>query len=346
METQEQKQGMPQWLLDDNNARTGEYARNVSDEAFLRQINDHLKAEKPTISDEVKHPVIFFFGVPRCGKTFFSQLFNHYFDMGYPDNLIARFWRAPYFGIRLSQLLKSKFDSGSDFRSDFGKTTNLFDPHDFAYFWHEHLLKESHPYNFESARDRIDWKQLQNSLALFTQTFDKACLFKGVNPSYHMSLISKNIPKTFFIYLERDLVDSGVSLARARMKNYNDIEHWYGQNPSPEFFDKIKDLPWNEQIANQFQWLTNHYESELSKIDQDKYMRIKYKDFCNDPIGFFTKLQNKLDATMGQQLIRKGDIEKEMLVYSEHSQETPYYSELLEAFEKINLQARLEYARP
>ncbi len=345
METEELQQGMPQWLIDDNKARTGEYARNVSDEAFLRQINDHLKEEKPPISNEINHPVIFFFGVPRCGKTFFSQLFNHYFDMGFPDNLIARFWRAPYFGIRLSQVLKSKFDSGSDFRSDFGKTKNLFDPHDFAYFWHEHLIKESHPYNFEQVRDRIDWKQLQSSLALFTQTFDKACLFKGVNPSYHMSLISEHIPNTFFIYLERDLVDSGVSLARARMKNYNGLDHWYGQNPSPEVFEKIKDLPWNEQIANQFQWLTNHYESELSKMDSDKYIRIKYKDFCTDPTAFFDDLQTKLERAMGQRLIRKGDIDQEMLVYSEHNLETPYYSELLEAFEKINLKPRLDYGR-
>ncbi|MEM7161987.1 MAG: sulfotransferase [Bacteroidota bacterium] len=332
---------MPQWLLDDNAKRSQGYARDVGDEVFLRSLNDHLKNETPEFSDEIKHPIIFFFGVPRCGKTFFSQLFNHYFDVGYPDNLIARFWRAPYFGIRLSQLLKSKFDAGSDFQSDFGKTKNLFDPHDFAYFWHEHLLKDSHPYDFEAKRDYIHWEKLKKSMAVFSQTFDKPCLFKGVNPSYHMHLIAEHIPQAVFIYLERDLIDAGVSLARARMKNYDDLNHWYGQNPSPKVYHEIKNLSWADQIAHQFQWLTEHYEKELSQMDERRYFRVNYKDFCSDPMLFFTALQARLQEDFGLAMKVSGEVSIEMLVYSSHTEQTTYYTELAQAFERIQLPHRL-----
>ena len=341
METLEKELELPKWLQDDNNARNADYARNLNEENFLRELNEHLRQSSPQFSDSIATPVLFFFGVPRCGKTFFSQMLNHYFDLGFPDNLVARFWRAPYYGIRLSQLLKNKFDTGSDFQSDFGKTKNLFDPHDFAYFWHEHLRKDSHPYDFENARDQIDWEKLQSQLAIFSQCFGKACLFKGVNPSYHMSLMARKIPNTFFIYLERDLIDSAVSLARARVKNYSDINHWYGQNPSPEVFERLKNLPWNEQIAGQFKWLTQHFEKELSTMSRDRYIRVSYKDFCDNPTGFFQKLKAKISEKMNHELVQKAEVKEGSLIYSEHTEETEYYMELLEAFNKIDLMPRM-----
>lgn len=332
---------LPGWLLDDNKNRNKEYSRNVDDETFLRAMNAHLVEDMPDFSGEINHPIIFFFGVPRCGKTFFSQLINHYFDLGYPDNLIARFWQAPFYGIKLSQILKSKFNSSSDFTSDFGKTKNLFDPHDFAYFWHEHLLKESHPYDFQSAKQHINWKKLKNSLAVFSQSFGKACLFKGVNPSYHIAEFCNKIPNVFFVYLQRDLIDCSVSLARARVQNYGDIDHWFGQSPDPHEYERINKLPWTEQIVSQLNWLTDFYESQLTHVDPVKYCRVNYKDFCENPTSFFDHLQELIYNDSGLQLERKHDIEPDMLKFSQHNTETEYYSDFVKSFDKMELEPKL-----
>lgn len=333
---------IPHWLVEDNQSRIGKYVRNVDDEIFLRELNDFLNDPEDISAQEINFPIIFFFGVPRCGKTFFSQLMNHYFDLGYPDNIIARFWRAPYYGISLSQLFKSTFNEDSDFSSDFGKTKNLFDPHDFAYFWHDHLNKSSHPYDFIGAKSTINFEKLNSKLALFVNTFKKPCLFKGVNPSYHITEFYENIPNIHFIYIERDLIDCAVSLARARVKNYNDINHWYGQTPSPQVYHELKQKKWSEQIAGQLKWLVDHYQKELKNIPSEFYSRVNYREFCQSPATCFESIKNKINTKSGFLLKENKSIIDEKLKFSTHPESTEFYAELAEAFFKIDLDLRLK----
>jgi len=146
---------LPNWLKDDNEKRTTEYARNISDEKFLYYLNEILAKETIPITKRKSYPIIFFFGLPRCGKTFFSQMLVHALDLGYPDNIIAKFWKSPYFGIRLSRILQRSFDKSISFTSDFGKTANLFDPHDFAYYWQWLLRMDHFPYDPKPAKKKI-----------------------------------------------------------------------------------------------------------------------------------------------------------------------------------------------
>jgi len=102
-----------------------------------------------------------------------------------------------------------------------------------------------------------------------------------------MADIFKIYPQSFFIYLERDLIDSAVSLRKGRLKNYNDVNEWYGQVPNQEVYLKLKDLPYYEQIyyeqiGGQFKYLIEMFEEELSKINGKNILRLNYNYFCNN----------------------------------------------------------------
>ena len=286
---------IPKWLLEDNDKRSGAYSRNLNDEHFLREMNLRLREDNNSVSSDDSKPIIFFFGVPRCGKTFFSQMLVHALDLGYPDNIVARFWQAPHYGIRLSEILKKAVGSEITFQSDYGKTNGVFDPHDFAYFWHELLKKDSHPYDFEEAKSKIDWSEVSAKLSEFSSAFGKPCLMKGVNPSYHINEIAEAYPKSYFIYIKRDFIDSAVSLYRGRLKNYNNENHWYGQTPSPDVYRSLVSEPYYNQIASQFKHLTNLYEGQLEELSQKRFQVVDYRAFCEAPDQTIESIVNKID---------------------------------------------------
>lgn len=333
---------IPKWLLEDNDKRSGAYSRDLNDEHFLREMNQRLRKDNNSVSSDDSKPIIFFFGVPRCGKTFFSQMLVHLLDLGYPDNIVARFWQSPEYGIRLSSILKKAVGGQITFDSDYGKTKGVFDPHDFAYFWHELLKKESHPYDFKAAKDQIDWYNVGRTLGRFSGSFGKACLMKGVNPSYHINEIAESYNKSFFIYIKRDFIDSAVSLYRGRLKNYNDVEHWYGQTPDPELYHELKKQPYFLQIAGQFKYLTEMYEAQLKQMDPKRYMTINYKDFCQNPAFVIDSLKTRLSNDFDEVINDKNSLESTQIKYSSHELSDSFYSELLQGLEHYGLPPRIE----
>lgn len=336
------KDTIPKWLVEDNKQRTGEYSRNINDELFLRNLNDVLAKSAIEENESLQSsPALFFFGVPRCGKTFFSQMMVYLLDLGYPDNVIARFWKSPYTGIRLSEILRKVADDSLSFESDYGKTKGLFDPHDFAYYWHDHLQKNSHPYDFKNAKSSIDWERLNTSLAEFTSTFGKSAILKGVNPSYHINEIAKAYPKSYFIYIKRDFIDAAVSLYRGRQKNYGDINHWYGQTPEPEVYNDLKERPYYEQIGGQFKYLTELYEGQLSELDTNRQITINYNEFCADPMAVIQKIKADIKSEFDVEIKEKNKLKEGVIKFSTHNEELPYYKDLLKGIQAFGLDPRM-----
>ena len=102
-------------------------------------------------------------GVPRSGTTLVSQLVSAHLDVGYINHLVAAFWRAPVTGIRLSKKL-IKGVRETSFASEFGRTSHLWEPHEFGYFWAHHLQQEDMSAPKPGAATRIDWEVLRRVL--------------------------------------------------------------------------------------------------------------------------------------------------------------------------------------
>src|SRR5678815_1019577 len=137
-----------------------EFSKDREFETYLSLLNNSLyEAERKLYKNYTeKYPTIHVIGVPRSGTTLITQLLSSFLDIGYINNLIAAFWKAPLFGIELSKkLLGTQYLS--NFSSSFGRTNNIYEPHEFGYFWNYHLSYFDFQQKDVNHEQNIDWEK-------------------------------------------------------------------------------------------------------------------------------------------------------------------------------------------
>lgn len=286
-----------------NKQRNQQYYKDPNEEDFLEEVNNVLQVydESLYIDDSIRFPFIFTFGPPRSGTTLLTQLLAHCLDTGYINNFMARFWKAPITGIRLSNIF---FDTNSftAFTSDYGSTEHLLDVHEFGYFWRSHLKKHS----FESIKkakeseNKIDWESLYQILANIQREFGKPVLFKNILGAYHLGRFRKLLDKVIYVYIKRDSLDTAVSILDARKKYYDDPNTWWSYVP-PEYEKIIEEDYWT-QIAGQVFYLQKFYDEELTRFHSDHVVQTTYKELCQTPHTVLEKVIQSYEAICSEQL--------------------------------------------
>jgi hypothetical protein len=329
------------WLLEENASRSEAYRKDLATEIFLARLNAALQPFENTLpaTKTPTAPIFLFFGLPRCGKTFFSQLLTQGLDLGYVNNLAARLWRAPVTGMRLARLLGLEHGP-SAFESDYGKTTRLTDPHDFHYFWQHWLEIDRFPYDAELKRQAIDWSALGEQLRRMSAFWGRPALFKAIDATWFMTEIVAAYPQAIFVHLERDPIDCACSLAKGRLDNYGTLDHWYGQASAPADHARLVELPWHAQIAGQLRCLLELFSVGLARLPESNVLRFRYDLVCSDP-------ESVLDAVMarcrafGREAQRRRGTLPAAIRYSRHGNDEPLYGDLAAALERQGVPLRL-----
>ena len=83
------------------------FRKDAGEEFFLDDLNQRLAAahDQELVERPELFPTLHVVGPPRSGTTLLMQLLAAHLEVGYINNLIAAFWRAPLYGIRLSKKL-------------------------------------------------------------------------------------------------------------------------------------------------------------------------------------------------------------------------------------------------
>ncbi len=283
-------------LQDFNRLRKKEHYKDESQENYLLDLNKVLQEKEieKYLDLEEEYPSIFVFGLPRSGTTFMTQLIAHSFNIGYINNFMARFWLAPVTGIKLSNIIYGQ-ESNAYFDSDYASTKSMTDIHEFGYFWRNWLKKDSIPEIIRSKENEeiIDWAGLKKCILNIHNAFGKAWICKNIFGAYHIEKLSQLLKKSLFVYIERDPLDNAISILDARKKFYSDINLWWSTVPYE--YEDLKDLPVMEQITGQVHYLREFYANELSKLPDNRYMIIDYKDVTTSPYNTVEKIKDKLD---------------------------------------------------
>lgn len=250
----------------------------------MRHVNEALRDLEAAkyVDCEDESPFLFVFGVPRSGTTLLGQMVGYCLDVGYINNLIARFWLAPVTGIQLSRIILGHANPTS-FCSDYAVTGGLADLHDFGYFWRHWLKKNSlsDMLRFRQIEAEIHWVGLRRVLLNMQRAFGKGIFFKNLYGAYHVERLLQLLPKSLFIYIERDPLDVATSILDARRKYYDQADLWWSVCP-PEY-PKLKDLSCMEQIAGQIYYLRKLYERHMAAVDARNFVRVQYADLCHSP---------------------------------------------------------------
>ncbi len=285
-------------------AQTGyfKYDHNNDGEFLLRLNSALIGLESQLFKKDLAedHPNLFILGLPRSGTTLLSQILFNNFNLSCTNNLMARFWEAPLTGTHLSKIIIGNAKDVS-YRSDYARTEHISAPHEFSYFWRRMLLiSDSGNFDPTESAKRIDWPLLKNIIVNMNHIMGGGMVFKTLEYSgFFLEEFSKVFEKSCFIYIKRNPLDTAISIAKARMTFNTDLNDWWGSYPLE--YNKIKNEPFETQIAAQMFYLKSMFEKNIQKASY-KVIEVNYEDVCKTPQLFFDALIAKIKSLYGIEL--------------------------------------------
>ena len=285
----------------ENTQRSEKYKKNVEIESKILQLNNVLAEVETYQHGLAEYPTIFIYGLPRSGTTLLYQLITSALDVGYINNLMARFWRSPLYGIALSQSLLGQ-QTHNQFHSDYGKTGDILGPHEYSYFWHAvlNLRTEEDIVQFGKGAINFDREKLRMILLNMQHAFGLPVVFKAMEIGNNPSIFSELLPQSIFVYIERDLEDVALSILKARKAYYANVDTWWATYPWN--YQELKSLPYDQQIVGQMLGLKSMYEKGLATIPDERKLCWHYQELCERPQSFIDELMNKVSAETGYQM--------------------------------------------
>jgi hypothetical protein len=274
------------------------YKKNQEEELFLENFNNILAPyEKESYKKmEEKFPTLHIIGAPRSGTTILMQLICSHLDVGYINNLIAAFWKTPTIGIRLSKkLLPTRVPSS--YNSDFGRTKDITEPHEFGYFWSSLLGYPEMSYQGDDFENCTDWDHVKMVLTNMIATYNCPIVFKSLWMAWHLKKMQEVLPKTCFIFIRRNPVDNALSLLYYRKKFLGSIERWVSMKPSE--YEMLKEKPYWEQIAGQVYFIEKLILNGIKQIGNRNVVELSYEDICKNPRAELSKVLQLLNENGG-----------------------------------------------
>ena len=283
--------------ISDNQNRNDDFRPDRDAMSWLNLINNKLE-EHPEKGALPEAPVLFVTGSPRSGTTITAQALCQFLDVGFIDNLAAKFWQAPVTGLRLSQATFGA-DRKSYFSSQYGRTEGS-DIHGFHYFWMEQLKLDNADSLFSDPQSRnVDWGRICAHIAEMQREVSKPFLFKGYYPSYFMADVCRNIPNSVFIITARDPLPQALSILEARERILKDSAMWWSMVPP-----NVKTLigaPVEDQIIGQILGINGYFRDQIAEAgDSIRHMYVSYEDLVDNPLMTLERIRERLVALTGK----------------------------------------------
>jgi hypothetical protein len=258
------------------------FSKNPEEEDFLVRLNTALAELESTqmTSGTERLPTIHVFGLPRSGTTLVLQQIVSSLDIGYVNNLIAAFWMAPNCGIRLSRKLLPQ-GLRSSFNSEYGRTKSIEEPHEFGYFWSQHLGIDNmcEPSSCDAAR--VDWSTLKQTIASMCETFERPIIFKNFYIGWYMAELMALFERAIVVHVSRDLQDVAMSLLRMREQVHGSKETWTSLKPKE--YSWLKDEPYWVQVAGQVHFLELAFREAASRVPAGRLVQTTLEEIRTRP---------------------------------------------------------------
>lgn len=244
-----------------------------------------------------KLPMIFIIGSPCSSTTLMSQVLSKALDVGYITNFMARFWENPALGALLQRWI-SGVNPGAfinEYLSETGRTSGLFQPHEFGYFWDRWFSQGQGVHMLDKAAlDKVPVEKLKVELSILECVIKKPLLFK--NNTWHtmqVKYLAKHFPKAIFVACYRDLIYNAQSIAIARKLREGSIHKWWSIRP-PNYEELLR-KEWYEQIVGQVIAINSEMNIQLSKVEPHRVLKVNYEPFCKNPNKIIEDLVIKIN---------------------------------------------------
>jgi LPS sulfotransferase NodH len=269
-----------------------QFSKDPSEEDFLERLNGllapHEEAEYLNLEEEL--PTLHVIGAPRSGTTLLYQLVASGLDVGYVNNLVAAFWRAPVTGLRLSR--KLRLDGESSFDSSFGRTRAIQEPHEFGYFWNHHLRYPDLSERPEGHEDAIDWQALRRVIVNMAHADGRPIAFKPMLLVWHLEAMLRHMPRTCYVWIRREQRDTALSLLKMRQSVRGSYDAWASLRPRA---DLDGEPPWR-QVAAQVVLLERAIEEAARRLGPEHLLPVRYERLCARPAAVLAEVRELLGS--------------------------------------------------
>lgn len=294
-----------------NGAPTAEFRKNPTLEQVLTELNDLLSVCQEEVNRHYtspNFPILLIMGVPRSGTTLLLQWLAESGHFAYPSNVISRFFRAPYIGARVQQMLVEHdyrneitgFGKTEPYTSQHGKTKGATAPHEFWYFWRRFFALVGNAGLLPPEKlERIDVAHLNAELASLEAALTKPLAMKAMLLNWHIPFLNSSFERALFIHVKRDPLYVMQSIMKGRREYFGSEYTWYSFKP-PEY-GWLKELDPVTQVAGQVHFTLRTVEAGLSQVDNSRKITIEYERFCREPALVWETLRSRL-ATQGYRL--------------------------------------------
>ena len=267
---------------------------------FLLELNNAVQGlENRLAVSPDPPPSIFIIGVPRSGTTLISQLLSACTEVGYVNNLMARFWMAPAVGARLSlEVLRQRVFTG---HSSYGQTICIEEPHEFGGFWRHYLGYSD--MRQKPTDDGIDWQRLVQTLNRISSVFACPVVYKVFQLYWHLQVFHEHLPLSRWIWVRRDPVENALSLLKMRKDKTGSMDEWFSAFPlGAEQYDGE---PGWVQVAVQVHLIEKWIHGQLSRIPLDAWMEITLENLCSAPETVVKELADKLNVSVHEKNLQQ-----------------------------------------
>lgn len=283
------------------------YKKNNNLEFILQELNREITPvvhEKPPSSSSL--PYLFIVGNPRSGTTILSQWLASLNTFCYPSNLISRFYKNPYVGALVQEMLfnpnyqyKNELNveiTTTQFSSDVGKTTGALEPHEFWYFWREHFSFPEIPISQEAFCKTADFENFVAAIYKLQHFYHKPFFTKALIINSYIPSFFTHLPNCLFLYMKRDEESNINSILNIRKKYYGDMSTWFSFKPKE--YNELITYDNYVQVAGQVHLTNKEITNSLRHIPEKNKLEIDYQSFCQNQNEIYRTLRYKI-RTLG-----------------------------------------------
>ncbi len=269
--------------------RTEEFAKDRLYESLLEEANRAVEGWGEVEGEAPSRPILFIVGLPRSGTTLLYQLLAATGGFLYPNNLMARFYRAPAWGARMVRITEPLLPRGEmSYTSRAGNTDAWWGPHEFGYFWERHLeFREHHEPGGPPPAS------LARALAALEKEDPRPLLFKSAILSFVLPELARALPTARFLRIHRPLLPVAASIHRTRIRFHGNPRAWWSVRPA----DALDDDAPPRQIAHQLRRATEALDRARDGL-QGRFGEIAYRELCRDPRGALKDAEELLGSSL------------------------------------------------
>ena len=228
-------------------------------------------------------PLILILGGSRSGTTIFYQTLTQYLPVSYFNNLSVSFPKSPITSWKLFHPLLRR--QRGNFENYYGSVAGFNGPNDGFHIWNR-WFGEDRNHIPESIS-----QEAKNEILQFFHTWhsvtDKPFLNKNNRNSLCAPLLDRLFDRIIFIEIRRDPVYVVQSLIQSREAVQGSKHIAWGLNSKDS--GNSDSGNYIREICHQVLSVENILDEAQKAIQPDKYFRISYEEFCDNPRGIVQK---------------------------------------------------------